>query len=850
MKRISVAAVLAVSLPLATSAAAFVWPNVPEQLARALASGDVSERRVAASRLAELPSEIGIKLASIALADPDVDVRLRAAQAAISLHVPKAGDAVMPWLTEGDPRLRLAACEVIRAAPTDRSVIALGRVLGDPDAHVRFAAAAAMGASGMAEAVSPLLGHLDDQSPEVRSEVARALGRIGDAHAVVPLVGKVQDSVSDVRRAVAHALGELGDPRAANALMLALQDASQEVRTEAVTALGRLKSDEATLSIATLLDPAQEGENPFAGYYQPGRRPDANGGQSEVRSAALRALGRIGSEQAVKVLLGALAKEDASASRSTVRDALVTAGKPAVPQLVTVLSGSPNTASATGAALVLGALGAKEGAAAIERAMQRGVLPTRAGLHALADIGANSSLPTVLERLDDADPAVRKDAIRAAASLLEPGKIDGRPVDPAAASLKDSATPLDEKIALTQLLGKTGAPRAQAILLPLASAKSTPLRIAALDALGMLGVPSADVDKALLSALRDDAADVRFSAAMALGRVGRSEIGGDLLERLTHLAEQDRGAIGIALAGVMARSTDDALAAHVAKEVAIAPDSARDALIEGLGRMKGEAAGRALEGLVAREASPSADDRRKVAEAFAGHAENVTALRRLAEDADPSVRASAVWSLGASKDKSVAELLAGKISDPDVAVAGNAAASLGRLAAGLSDPTLAQKPLCGALTESRSFVRANAIEALSIANAVCEPSTARDLLSRDTSEAVRLAAADYLARAITRAGDKAVEADKRSLLRCASEDRNARVAGRCGKPLATPNGTDDIAIYIVPDGHSAPEPRAPFSLVLPDGLLRMGVSDRRGEVFERSAPRGSIRLDVPGALAR
>ena len=38
-----------------------------------------------------------------------------------------------------------------------------------------------------------------------------------------------------------------------------------------------------------------------------------------------------------------------------------------------------------------------------------------------------------------------------------------RPVDPASAALRDTATPADEKVALVGLLGRTGAPRAQEI---------------------------------------------------------------------------------------------------------------------------------------------------------------------------------------------------------------------------------------------------------------------------------------------------------------------------------------------------------------------------------------------------
>ncbi len=63
-------------------------------------------------------------------------------------------------------------------------------------------------------------------------------------------------------------------------------------------------------------------------------------------------------------------------------------------------------------------------------------------------------------------------------------------------------------------------------------------------------------------------------------------------------------------------------------------------------------------------------------------------------------------------------------------------------------------------------------------------------------------------------------------------------------------GTDDVAVYVVPDGRGAPLARAPFALVRPDGLLRLGLADRRGEVFEAATPRGVIRLGVPAALAR
>jgi len=632
--------------------------------------------------------------------------------------------------------------------------------------------------------------------------------------------------------------------------MLALQDSSADVRLEAVAALGKLRADEATPAIAPLVEATDTSEQNF-GYY-PGRgrpSPQTGTGAADVRDAALRALGRIGSDAAVKLLVGALAKDDPSAQRSAVRDALVSAGKPAVSALVAALQGSPSQTTASGAALALGALRAAEGGEAIIHAMQRGVVEMRYGLRALAQIGAPTALPTVLEALDDPDPMTRKEAIRAASALLDPAHVDGRAIDPASASLNEAQTPLDEKIELVRLLGRTGAPRAQAVLLPFVKTGPTALRSSAIEALGNLRGSAPGVDDALVAALDDESPSVRLRAATSLSRVGGARVAPELLRRLTVAAEQDRGALGIALSGALARATDKELAAKVRDAIATAPENARDALIEGLGRMKGPASGQLVEGL----GKGSLDDRRKAAEALAGHPESEATLGALVGDADAGVRANAAWSLGAVGTKASLGALGRLLRDPDVAVAGNAAASLGRIAARVGAAAEVKAPLCGALSGqmgARPYVRANALEALSLAGAACEPATARDLLARDPSESVRLAAADFLGRTIARAGDKADEADKRALLRCTSEDRNATVAQRCATPLPLPTGAHEVAVYVVPDGGSTPQPRAPFTLVRPDGLLRMGIADRRGEVFELGLPDGTLRLGVPAALAR
>jgi HEAT repeat protein len=817
---------------------------VPERIARSLASADVSERRAAAKRISELPPELGLPLVQRALGDVDIDVRLLAAAAASAFSMPKAGDYVVGWLGEGDARLRRAACDVIRVSPTDRSVVALGRVLGDPDPHVRVAAAAAMGSSGLPDAVSPLLGHLDDGAFEVRVEVVRALGRLGDARAVVPLIGKVQDTAVEVRRAVARALGELGDARATSALVIALQDGSQDVRIEAVKALGKLHSDEATSAIVPLIEQTGALDAPVG--LSPGfRTAQASAGTQDVRVAAYEALGRIGSEGAVRALIGALAKDDPSSARSPVRAALVTAGKPAATQLVAILSGAPSSTTAAGAALVLGALRAKEGLDPTVRAMQRGVLPLEHGLRALAALGSPDALPAVLELLSDTDPAVRREAVRAASELLDPARPDGRAVDPARAMLLDAATPNDEKVSLVRLLGRTGSPRAQTVLVSLAATKSRALRLAVLEALGAAGTFGPEVEAVLLTALDDESPDVRLAAASSLARGGGGAVAVKLLERLSVAAEQDRGALALALAGALSRSTEAQLAERVAKVLPATPDAARDGLLEGLGRMRSEASSKVLRQF----ALSNIDDRRKVAEALGGHPEAASVLVSMLGDADPSVRANAVWSLGAVGKKDAVAPILKLLVDPDVAVAGNAAGALGRIAARESAGGDVRSALCAALLDGRPYVRANALTSLGLSGQKCDAGVVEGLLQRDRSEAVRFAAAEYLWGAA--AGTNPLpENIRRVFARCASEDRSARVALQCSRAPERVTGADDVLVFVAPAGADEPQSRAAYALVRGDGLIRMGIADRRGGLFEFGAPKGSIRLAVPAQLAR
>jgi HEAT repeat protein len=812
-------------------------------VAQALRSTDLGERRAAASRLLELPPEVAKPLVATALLDPDEQVRLMAARTAGELRMRGVGATVVSWLNDPDPRLRVAACGLIDPEPSAEVVAALGRVLGDAVPEVRRAAASALGAADSSDAVAPLLGRLDDSVVAVRLEVVRALDHIGDARAVLPLVSKLQDGDADLRAAAARALGALGDHQAIPTLMLALQDPADNVRVEALHALGALRAEAAVSAIAALLSVAE----PSA--------PEA--GSPQTRAAALGALGRIGTAQALRLLLVELEREGASSAARPLDRlgpaalAFELGGDGARALLLETLRTTASSDLATGAALTLAHLHVTEAGPVVLRAAQRGTLGLRGAVAALGALGDATVIPRLLEHLDAPDPSVRRDVVAVVARLLDPKRPDGRVVDPVRPRLLDDRTPLAERIALIELLGRTGAARAQQLLLGLGQSDVPELRLAVVRAPGELGLGSKEVDTLLLEALSSSSAKLRMAAAQSLGRVGRDETVAQLLDQLEHAAEQDRGAIGLALSGALAQCQNAALLERVERALAVASEHARDALLEGLGRSSHPVAGQALR---RQASSPSSADRRKVAEALAGHPAEAGALLALSRDSDPSVRANAVWSLGELGHVPALERFVALLGDLDVNVAANAAAAIGRVARTGGDGARTVAALCAALDDSRSYVRANTLVALRALGARCPNDTPRLALQADRSWRVRLAAAEWAWQAGdagAASGNEKTVATKarRALARCAREDRDAAVAARCATAPTWPTERDSVLVYVVPYGATTPVPHAAYALELGNGSLRLGTADRRGALFERAAPRGAVRLGEPGALA-
>jgi hypothetical protein len=141
-------------------------------------------------------------------------------------------------------------------------------------------------------------------------------------------------------------------------------------------------------------------------------------------------------------------------------------------------------------------------------------------------------------------------------------------------------------------------------------------------------------------------------------------------------------------------------------------------------------------------------------------------------------------------------------------------------------------------------VRANALAGLALAGARCADGAAeRSQLNEDPIEDVRAAAAQLLSRA---PGPD----DVRALDRCARSDASSLVAARCRAHPSPASRTHATLVYVVADGAAAPRPAAAYAILMADGTLHVGTTDRRGAVFDPTATEGELTLRKPSALSR
>jgi HEAT repeat protein len=222
--------------------------------------------------------------------------------------------------------------------------------LHDPDPGVREEAARALGRLGSADALDALVDRLRDPASTIRPEAAWALGRIGDARAVPVLIEGLSCPASEVQGACARALDAIRKPQprprrtgrhlrdllapadlSVAALIVRLDDPDADLRAEAARALGRLGSHEAVGALVRhLRDPA-----------------------STIRSEAAQALGQIGDPRAAPALIECLTCPSEEVQDASARALGDIGGRQSIRHLLRLLEGrQPERLAASGAEAV------------------------------------------------------------------------------------------------------------------------------------------------------------------------------------------------------------------------------------------------------------------------------------------------------------------------------------------------------------------------------------------------------------------------------------------------------------------------------------------------------------------
>ncbi|HYM80980.1 MAG TPA: HEAT repeat domain-containing protein [Candidatus Limnocylindria bacterium] len=236
-------AVAAAGAALALAAAA-AWCEPPPAKLRTLAIAE-DQRRYADGVLKRF------------LADPDVELRARAALAVGRLQDSVAVPDLLPLLQDTAPEVRREAVFALGQIGHRSARSALEARLADPDAESALLAIEALGKLGDRGATAKVAGFLTSATPAVRSEAAVALWRLADSTALGRLLAAHSDADPEVRWRVLYALEKIVDPdRVVLIGALHLADDEWTSRAAAARTIGRQKSPRGVAYLVQTLNDA------------------------------------------------------------------------------------------------------------------------------------------------------------------------------------------------------------------------------------------------------------------------------------------------------------------------------------------------------------------------------------------------------------------------------------------------------------------------------------------------------------------------------------------------------------------------------------------------------------------
>jgi serine/threonine-protein kinase len=280
-----------------------------------------------------------------------------------------ATEAMLPALigqtTSADWLIRLHMARILARFRTIAVRDTLLSLLADPQKSVRLTALEGLAGLEMSIDVRLICQLLRDPDLTVQSRAIETLIRLNDPTAVHDLLDILQDESEYVRRAAVEVLNAIGNTSAIKDLLGALRDKDWWVRVRAADALGTIGGPKVVEAVLTLI-----------------KDPD-----DFMRRCAVEILNTMKDERAFAYLLEALEDKDWWVKERAV-DALSNVGDSrAVPALLDMLDRETESAPVA--------------------------------IRTLASLGDSRAIAPILRQLQRTDKAVRKEALRALATLTD-----------------------------------------------------------------------------------------------------------------------------------------------------------------------------------------------------------------------------------------------------------------------------------------------------------------------------------------------------------------------------------------------------------------------------------------------
>jgi HEAT repeat protein len=667
-------------------------------LLEALRAPDADTVRFAAYCLGEIRAAQAVPGLVPLLASPNAEIRQHVAYALGMIRDKAATDALIGALKDADPVVRGYAATALGEIGDPRAKEALVAALRTEDASV-VNMATSLYNLGSEEVVEILIGKLRDPNPNNRLYAIYALGKISDPKMVRPLID-VLDS-GEVGWLAAKALVNIGQP-ALQPLLEALFSENRTVRLYATYALGEIREPKAARGVLRMLedkdplvvDTAAEalvaiGERSVI----PAVTQLLVNAEPRVRQRALDVLGGLGDASLAETITSMISDPD----REVVKSAITALGKTrsvgscVLAGRLLALPGEDLQDSLRVAFLAMGEPAVACLSSVLESASGE---PLVRAIYLLGKLKASDAVGSIIQRLHDPNPAVRRFAA----------------------------------VALTEI----GDPRAEEYFVGLLGDRDPALRTYA--TVGLMSIGGKISIRLLLASLNDP--ETRWLAVRILDKIGSRDI-----DSLIGALKDER-------TGWYAQQALTKLDAAVLPQLEERLKGPDPKIREGVARVMGEVRDRRAVGPLLEAIQTAGDTGRSSATALIQIADpaSVDPLIELLTNQGEQVRLYAAYALGGLKDRRAVPALSRSLSDTSSSVRGIAAHALGQI--GARDATAV---LVSALDDTSAHVRATAAYALARIGDRAAIPRLEVLQEKDTDFTVRKAAGETL-EALQRSG--------------------------------------------------------------------------------------------------